>query len=320
MAGALERLDATQEETNELTPLTRSTLSRTDYLEPDLSSSFQRQLTGSTLTDRRVYTRSESPSASEEESSEFGLSVTSYPLLRKSSLPVPKKSSQRLQVQETSVPVPSLAMAGGGFHDGVKKRSASDVSSGDTALKPSGKTLDLAEVVADAIQELSLIRQKEQSAKPLKIRSQDPIHRPGESLKKSFSADASDEMQYRKLNTKDWLRVATWWLLKSSFRMQACEKQGSLMTRESFSVSNDSKSPASQAYVDLLKASWILHDILLKDSNLTALQTDDNRKLLHSLSNVRPTIHTLANASNYIRVSVMSSSHFVLWISRTKKR
>ena len=41
-----------------------------------------------------------------------------------------------------------------------------------------------------------------------------------------------------------------------------------------------------QAYLDMLKASWILYDIVLKENNLTPLQTDENRKLFYHLSDV----------------------------------
>ena len=43
----------------------------------------------------------------------------------------------------------------------------------------------------------------------------------------------------------------------------------------------------NQAYVDLLKASWILYDIILKGDNLTPLLTNENRKLFYNLSDVR---------------------------------
>ena len=39
-----------------------------------------------------------------------------------------------------------------------------------------------------------------------------------------------------------------------------------------------------QAYLDMLKASWILYDIVLKENNRTPLQTDENRKLFYHLS------------------------------------
>ena len=308
MAKALERQEAANDDANELTPLTRSTLSRTGYLDPDAIGGIQRQSTGFTLVDRQAPTLQESSSASEEEGSEFGISITSSPSPRKASIPIPKKSSRRSQLgygREAPVSVSGRTSAETVFRD-VRKRSVSDFSSRDGDFGRSGKSLDLADVVTDAMQELSMIRQKEQSSKPLKIRPQDPVHRPDESLKTHFESDASDEMQYRKLNTKDWLRVATWWVLKAKYHLQACERQGPIISRGSFSTSNDSKSPGGQAYVDLLKATWILYDILLKETNITSLQTDENRKLFHNLSNVRPDYLIISNGANDARASAMS--------------
>ena len=53
------------------------------------------------------------------------------------------------------------------------------------------------------------------------------------------------------------------------------------------SPSVDSSSTSQQAYVDLLKASYILYDIVLKDETSQALLTDENRKLISDLSEVR---------------------------------
>lgn len=58
-------------------------------------------------------------------------------------------------------------------------------------------------------------------------------------------------------------------------------------TRSSLSVSTESKSATAQAYVDLLKASYILYEIVLKNQNTEApLLTDENRKLFYNLSDV----------------------------------
>lgn len=86
-------------------------------------------------------------------------------------------------------------------------------ASSDTTFK-GGKPQDVGEAVAEAIKELSKIRQKEQSSRPLRIVRQDPVHRPDDSLKERFQRLADDELRIRRLNARDWLRVATWWLLK----------------------------------------------------------------------------------------------------------
>lgn len=68
--------------------------------------------------------------------------------------------------------------------------------------------------VADAKRELLTIIQREQSSRPLKVPQQDPKRTPDPSLSAIFQKYADDELQIRRLNARDWLRVATWWLLK----------------------------------------------------------------------------------------------------------
>lgn len=52
------------------------------------------------------------------------------------------------------------------------------------------------------------------------------------------------------------------------------------------SPSIDSRSTSHQAYADLMKASYILYDIVLKDESSRAILTDENRKLIADLSEV----------------------------------
>ncbi len=68
--------------------------------------------------------------------------------------------------------------------------------------------------------------------------------------------------------------------------MSNTEKYPLTDARRSVSPSLESKSPSNQAYVNLLKSSYILYDIILKDDNLTPLLTDENRKLFYNLSDV----------------------------------
>ena len=44
---------------------------------------------------------------------------------------------------------------------------------------------------------------------------------------------------------------------------------------------------AMETYVNLLKTSWILYDVVLEDEKLREFLTDDNRILFHSLQDVR---------------------------------
>ena len=76
------------------------------------------------------------------------------------------------------------------------------------------KEKNVVELVADAMRELSKIREKEQSLRPLRIERQDKDHQPDDTLKEQFQNLVDDELRLRRLNARDWLRVATWWLLK----------------------------------------------------------------------------------------------------------
>ena len=76
------------------------------------------------------------------------------------------------------------------------------------------KTRIVEEAVADARRQLLTVRQREQSSRPLKVVSQDPQRAPDPALSALFQKSANDELQIRRLNARDWLRVATWWLLK----------------------------------------------------------------------------------------------------------
>ena len=74
--------------------------------------------------------------------------------------------------------------------------------------------------------------------------------------------------------------------MKARFHMQTAEKSPLTNTHENLSMSTLSSMPSSQAYLDLLKASWVLYDIVLSDENLVPLQSNENRKLFLNLSDV----------------------------------
>jgi hypothetical protein len=82
-----------------------------------------------------------------------------------------------------------------------------------------------------------------------------------------FEASVTEELQIRRLDTRDWLAVATWWLLKARATLANCNGHTYVSARGSMSPSTDSKSPSHHAYIDLLKASYILYDIVLKDES-----------------------------------------------------
>ena len=65
--------------------------------------------------------------------------------------------------------------------------------------------------------ELSKVRKQEEFARPLRYPRRDEIHQPDENLKKMFVELINEEAKYRRPNVRDWLRIATWWLLKVRF-------------------------------------------------------------------------------------------------------
>lgn len=76
------------------------------------------------------------------------------------------------------------------------------------------------EAVTSAMQHLHHVRHQEQISRPIRVGSQNQLHRPSPEILGLFEASVGYEMQIRRLIARDWLRVATWWLLK--VRMSHC--------------------------------------------------------------------------------------------------
>ena len=282
MSRALEYQNTDQEETDDTTPLFRSKTSPIDHLDGENSiSGISRTFTSSTLLDRDVGTSPES-SINGEDVSEVGIRMSSDTAARKFSNPTNKPLSARSMTVERDWPPlsPNLVKSEDAYQH-VPRKSPSEKSSlrsEDTCRKD--YTPNVATVVHEAMQELSNIRQRELSVRRLRIKPQDPVHRPNETLKRRFEELAQYEMADRRLNSKDWLRLGTWWLLKAKFNMQFVKPPRSATS------SSDSSIPVCQAYLDLLKASWVLYDNVLKEDNLGPLQTNENLKLFYNLSDV----------------------------------
>ena len=327
MIRALERQEATtsvrrvqdqdnegEDEIDELSPLQRAATTPQDGRNgsPEVDGlglqGLRRAFTGATLVDNMPSLSPETtPSTtSEEELSEFGSPKVAreVPLIKKNPVQMNKTRKASLTSMDQGLKafppsprvsednareIPRSSPAG---DDMKKPRSRRLMSTGgESTVKTHGvgsKAPNVNDVVAEAMQELVRVRQREQSARPLRIVRQDPVHRPPDALKKHFQEFADDELKIRRLNARDWLRVATWWLLKARFNTRVDERSHFLSTRGSLSVSGVSgggRSGINQAYVDLLKASWILYNIILKDDNdKVSLMTDENRKMFYNLS------------------------------------
>ena len=218
---ALERQEATQEDADETVPLfqTRSSPpSALDHEDPGVQQ-ISRQFTGSTLTDLRLPVSPETTPSMSEEDSEASTKVASNFSPRKSSVPTgrPHQTSTLNVEHDGRLLPPSPLRSEDGFQD-ISRKSFSGKSTlvGSEETPPQTGILELEEVVEDAMQELFRARQKELTAKPLRVRPQDPVHRPSESVKQMFQEFAKDEMDYRRPNTRELLRLGTWWLLKVS--------------------------------------------------------------------------------------------------------
>ncbi|KAI9846413.1 MAG: hypothetical protein M1837_004004 [Sclerophora amabilis] len=290
MVAALERQQVSQEQGQEepVTPQTRTRSIDVNETPPKglAINGLQRVMTESTLVERPAARSPEStPSMSEEDTSEFGPSSMTTPTVsRKISMNSRTPGTKRSQPQYDYKDLPpSPRSSEEGFQNQKKSISEVSIASPDPANNDKSAP-GVLEVVHEAMKELSRIRQREQSSRPLRIVPQDTLHKPDDSLKEKFQELANDELKVRRLNARDWLRVATWWLLKARNNMDLHERPAMTNARGSFSRSDDSRSPSNQAYVDLLKSSWILYDVILKDENLTTLLTDENRKLFYNLS------------------------------------
>ena len=318
MVRALERQEAStlqdprqsledEDESSGLTPLHKAKSTPSEpTMTPDVNGlgfqGLQRQLTGATLVDNHNIhnVSSEStPTLSEGDPQEFLLPRTAKveaPAMSR----IRKDSNHNMQKASFSRPtgLPTPPRSSNDLFDGttkpplevqgtLRKRVMSNpvetyFSQDEHGLGSNDPNLQ--EVVAEAMQELVRIRQKEQSARPLRVVAQDLVHQPDNILKARFQQFAEDELKIRRLNAKDWLRVATWWLLKARFNTRLEENSQHFDSRASFSVSSSGKSAINQAYVDLLKASWLLHSIILRDDHKASLLNAENRKLFHNLS------------------------------------
>ena len=226
MIRALERQEASEEgidEDDDLAPLQKSKTAPTAPYESSdtnsLGTGISRAFTGTTLVDPSNAISPEStPSMSSEDTSDFGPASPATPNKRD----WVQTSTGKTRLGPGSPDRDSKALHTGPVIGELGSESARKhmrsrrllSSAGESTTMKEEKPQNVSEVVADAMKTLSLIRQKEQSARPLRIIRQDPQHAPDDTLTMRFQEHVNDELQIRRLNARDWLRVATWWLLK----------------------------------------------------------------------------------------------------------
>ncbi|KAJ5835446.1 hypothetical protein N7447_001472 [Penicillium robsamsonii] len=140
------------------------------------------------------------------------------------------------------------------------------------------------EAVTSAMQHVRDVRHQEHIPRPIRFEPQNQLHRPTAETLKIFEASVNEGLQITRLITRDWLRVATWWLLKARATLANCNRHSYVSARSSLSPSMESRSTSHQAYLDLLKASYILYDIALEEDVSSGILVDEDRKSILELS------------------------------------
>ncbi|KAE8362527.1 hypothetical protein BDV27DRAFT_159671 [Aspergillus caelatus] len=169
-----------------------------------------------------------------------------------------------------------------GIHPALREEPFFD----DRAESP-GSDLDntaVTSAVATAMQQLQQVQIRDSILRPLRYEPRNKLHRPDPQLMRSFDTLVQDELRIKRLNTSDWLRVAVWWLLKARATLASSDRPSLVGPRGSVTPPTGSWAPGDQAYVDLLKASYILYDIVLADASSHTILTHENRKLISDLS------------------------------------
>ncbi|KAL2809413.1 hypothetical protein BJX63DRAFT_358003 [Aspergillus granulosus] len=138
--------------------------------------------------------------------------------------------------------------------------------------------------VTNAMQQLHDMQLREQNLRSLRYEPRDSFHKVDAVVAEKFEASLNSENQTGQLSTRDWLRIAVWWLLKAQTTLANCDRPTLVTARGSMSPSATSSSSSHQAYVDLLKASYLLYDIVLERQSPQSLMIDENRKLISDIS------------------------------------
>ena len=214
-----ERQDQMREEVDETTPLTRAKTTPGNSPDAEDSNIFRMkrqftEATDATLVDRVATTSPDTTPSVSEEDVDLGGRSAPIPNPRTLSLPIGRPNLNVNVERGWKAFPPSPMKSDDGAHETTRKSLSGKVSSRSGDLNAKGENPELAEVVEEAMQELFKFRQTEMSRRPLRIRPQDTVHKPIESLKQTFQSLAQDEMAFRRLNSKEWLQLGTWWLLK----------------------------------------------------------------------------------------------------------
>lgn len=207
-------------------------------------------------------------------------------------------------------PSKSLPTATGISFDSIRNSQDDIVEKGDDqSFKTQNKYYDDVDKALDEVRSMiSERRQKE----PLIRRPQapreppDPAHLVSQRLAETLQ-EKSGYLRalwgVERLTVAIWLRIGTWWLLKSrntAFLLDDTQPNASTASSYNSNIS------IQQSHLDLLKASWILYNVILEDEGYAASLIGENQKLFDDLessvkddftADVSTTLHQLFDGS-----------------------
>jgi hypothetical protein len=144
--------------------------------------------------------------------------------------------------------------------------------------------LDIATEINEVSEALVSFRRKEKASEPLNFPNRQRIISPPEEVKSRFKQLALDALTNCELSTIGWLRLATWWFLKGRCINQSADSTRSASSYGGSSAHADAIRPSLQVYINLLKAAWILFDVVLDEQYEYPLTFRENWELFNHLS------------------------------------
>ena len=178
-----------------------------------------RAMTGSTLVPGRtgsILPSDLTPSASEEDGSELG----SSPLSRRTKSPIgggirQRSTSDSLTGLHIFPPSPlSSDVTSSDREKGPRPHRVTSMGDASPLLTKPVKEQNVDEAVAEAMEKLSMVNNQQRAERAMKLPRQNALHAPNAALKRCFEKQIEEEMKAKSLNTRDWLRMGTWWLIK----------------------------------------------------------------------------------------------------------
>lgn len=227
MLKALERQEAaekTLEDEEKPAPLEQTkTVAMAAPHEPSdmVGPGINRVFTGATLVEATDAPSESTPSMSSDDVSESPSGSPATPIHKRHWVPTStsearKGSNITVEQRPKAIAISTMVSDDETFKIPRRLRRLPSIDGPLSTAEPD-KASDVDEAVADAKKTLSIVRQKEQSTRPLRITRPDPQHQADEKIQQKFQQSVDEELEIKSFNAKDWLRVAAWWLLKVRF-------------------------------------------------------------------------------------------------------